>query len=175
MNFTLPTPQADNSWFDSWQTNNLMDSYGDAFTGGFSPDSYGALSDWGSLNLGGPATTFTGKLGEAWNGFTNKASQLGTSISNSRPVQSFLNMPGTEQLNAIAGGITALNGVWNGYNQNKMANKQFNFQKDVWNQQWGASKKQYNTGLEDRQRARVASNPNAYQSVGSYMDKYGLK
>ena len=32
-----------------------------------------------------------------------------------------------------------------------------------------------NTQMEDRQRARVASNPTAYQSVGDYMNKNGLK
>lgn len=153
----------------------FMPSYTNDFT--LTPD----LSSQGFASLGDIASTMgwgeaaRAGLGRVTTAVGDGLGQLGTTIGNSRPVQSFLNMPGTDQLNAIAGGITALNGVWNGYNQNKMAKKQFNFQKDVWNQQWGASKQQYNTGLEDRQRARVASNPNAYQSVSSYMDKYGLK
>ena len=32
-----------------------------------------------------------------------------------------------------------------------------------------------NSSLEDRQRARVASNAGAYQSVGDYMDKNGIR
>lgn len=39
---------------------------------------------------------------------------------------------------------------------------------------YGAQKKLTNANLEDRQRARVASNSGAYQSVGDYMAKNGL-
>lgn len=56
--------------------------------------------------------------------------------------------------------------------------KQFGLQKDALKQtkkefdmNWGAQQKSVNSSLEDRQRARVASNPGAYQSVGEYMDK----
>jgi len=40
---------------------------------------------------------------------------------------------------------------------------------------YDAQKQTTNTALEDRQRARVASNAGAYESVGSYMDKNGVK
>ncbi len=39
---------------------------------------------------------------------------------------------------------------------------------------WEAQKKTVNGTLEDRQRARVASNGTAYQSVGDYMSKNGI-
>lgn len=39
---------------------------------------------------------------------------------------------------------------------------------------FGAQKKLTNSRLEDRQRARIASNPSAYQSVGDYMNKNGI-
>lgn len=38
-----------------------------------------------------------------------------------------------------------------------------------------AQKTTTNTALEDRQRARVASNSGAYESVGSYLDRNGIK
>lgn len=59
--------------------------------------------------------------------------------------------------------------------------KQYGLQKDALKQSkkefemnWGAQQKATNSAMEDRQRARVASNPNAYQSVGDYMKKNGI-
>ena len=40
---------------------------------------------------------------------------------------------------------------------------------------FGAQRQSINTELEDRQRARVASNPNAYESVDTYMDKNRIR
>jgi len=40
---------------------------------------------------------------------------------------------------------------------------------------YDAQKTTTNSALEDRQRARVASNAGAYQSVGDYMDKNGIR
>lgn len=59
--------------------------------------------------------------------------------------------------------------------------KQYGLQKDALKQSkkefemnWGAQQKAVNSQMEDRQRARVASNPNAYQSVGDYMKQNGI-
>lgn len=59
-----------------------------------------------------------------------------------------------------------------------MAMKQYGLAKDQlaeskrqFNKNFEANRKSVNTRLEDRQAARVASNPNAYQSVGEYMNK----
>ena len=40
---------------------------------------------------------------------------------------------------------------------------------------YDAQKTTTNTALEDRQRARVASNAGAYKSVGDYMNEHGIK
>lgn len=40
---------------------------------------------------------------------------------------------------------------------------------------YGAQRDTLNTRMEDRQRARVASNPTAYQSVGDYMDQNRIR
>ncbi len=60
--------------------------------------------------------------------------------------------------------------------------KQYNLAKDTLNENkrqfglnWDAQKATVNSQLEDRQRARVASNPSAYQSVSAYMDQNRIK
>lgn len=176
------SPQTtDNSaWLmDSVYQPMLQSSMGEFTEGYVSPYSFTSASllpDYANMgNWGGPATTFSGKLVEGWNGLTNTVSNTASNIAASKPVQSFLNMPGTDQLNALAGVASSLNGIWNGYNQNRMMKDQFKFQKDAFNKQYQASVNQYNTQLEDRQRARVASNPNAYQSVSDYMAKNRVK
>ncbi|WNV46169.1 hypothetical protein [Pseudomonas phage PASB7] len=40
---------------------------------------------------------------------------------------------------------------------------------------YGAQRQSINTNLEDRQRARVASNPTAYESVDSYMERNRIR
>lgn len=65
--------------------------------------------------------------------------------------------------------------IWNAWQTNKMAKKQFDFQKQVYAQQYDAQRNMTNSRLEDRQRARVLSNPNAYRSIDSYMSQYGVK
>jgi membrane protease subunit (stomatin/prohibitin family) len=47
--------------------------------------------------------------------------------------------------------------------------------KRQYNQDYQINKQLTNSRLEDRQRARVASNAGAYQSVGDYMNQYGVK
>lgn len=74
--------------------------------------------------------------------------------------------------------LQAASGLFNAY----MGMKQYGLYKD----QLQESKKQFalnydaqrqttNSALEDRQRARVASNAGAYQSVGEYMDQNGIR
>lgn len=74
-------------------------------------------------------------------------------------------------------GLSGLSGLLNGYlgwqNMNTAKAQATNAQNN-WNKQWDANVKTTNASLEDRQRARLASNPNAYESVDSYMKKYGI-
>ena len=62
-----------------------------------------------------------------------------------------------------------------GMQQYGMAKKAFKEGQRQYNQDYAAQKKLTNANLEDRQRARVASNSGAYQSVSEYMDKHGIK
>lgn len=63
-----------------------------------------------------------------------------------------------------------------------MGMKQYGLAKDTlannkqqFQMQYDAQKQMTNSNLEDRQRARVASNPGAYQSPSAYMSQYGVK
>lgn len=74
--------------------------------------------------------------------------------------------------------LQAAQGLMNGYMGMKQYNlykDQFRSQKDQFERNWSAQKSTVNSQLEDRQRARVASNPGAYQSVGAYMAQNGIK
>lgn len=72
----------------------------------------------------------------------------------------------------------ALQGIANAY----LGLKQYGIAKDTLNENkrqfqlnYDAQKSTTNSALEDRQRARVAANPGAYQSVGDYMKKNGIR
>lgn len=61
--------------------------------------------------------------------------------------------------------------AWLGMQQLGLAKDTLSFNKDQFNKNFGAQQKTTNARLEDRQRARVASNAGAYQSVGDYMQQ----
>ena len=81
----------------------------------------------------------------------------------------------SDLLKAGTGLITGGLGAWNGMNQNKLMRQNMNQQAGQFREQMDLSKQSLNRNIEDRQRARVASNPQAYESVDSYMKKYGVK
>jgi len=74
--------------------------------------------------------------------------------------------------------LGAVSGIANTY----MGMKQYGLAKDQlkegqrqYDKNYAAQKTTTNASLEDRQAARVASNPGGYESVGSYMNKNGIK
>jgi hypothetical protein len=69
----------------------------------------------------------------------------------------------------------AIFGAYQGMQAQKMAQQQFKEGKRQFDLNYGAQRQGINTELEDRQRARVAANPGAYQSVSEYMDKNRIK
>ena len=69
-------------------------------------------------------------------------------------------------------------GLFNGYlgmQQLGMAKKAFGENQRQFNLNFDAQKRTTNAALADRQRARLASNPGAYQSEYDYMNQYGVK
>ena len=71
----------------------------------------------------------------------------------------------------IASGLAS---AWMGMQQYGLAKDTLQANKDQFNKNYAAQKQTTNASLEDRQRARVASNPGAYQSVGTYMQQNGI-
>ncbi len=125
------------------------------------------------------------------NGYTQPAAPITTAAV--KPVSQILPNGGKSMWDGFLGttdknglrtdgwGMTALSaatGLFNGYmgmKQYGLAKDQLNFQKDAFYKNYEAQKSSINSSLEDRQRARVASNSSAYQSVGDYMNKFGVK
>lgn len=66
-------------------------------------------------------------------------------------------------------------GAFNAYNQNKLAKRQFAFEKDAFNRNFDAQKNITNSQLEDRARARYLVDPVNSMSVSEYMAKFGVK
>jgi len=69
------------------------------------------------------------------------------------------------------GAAGALMNAVMGSKQLKVAKDSLSESKRQFDMNYGAQRQTVNTRLEDRQRARVASNAGAYESVGTYMDK----
>lgn len=106
--------------------------------------------------------------------------QLGTDITgsgaNQAPAATDINTGANSALNfnnvmasidAISKGI----GAYTGLRQLSLAKDSFNFNKGLAQTNLSNQAQTVNTQLEDRQRARIASNPNAYQSLSEYMSK----
>lgn len=67
--------------------------------------------------------------------------------------------------------ISGLGGAYMNMKNYGLQKDALNFSRDSFNKNYEAQKTTTNASLEDRQRARVASNANAYESVGDYMNK----
>lgn len=123
---------------------------------GVAPDS---MAKWGSslsnnqiadqFNFGNTPTP--GGSGGGWNWFDTRDQKgmLGTAI----------------------GGAQALGNLYMGMQQYNLAKETLAANKEQFAKNYEAQKTTTNTALEDRQRARVASNAGAYQSVSDYMNK----
>ena len=75
---------------------------------------------------------------------------------------------------ASLGLLQGLGSAYTGFELNSRAKDQLAFNKNAFEKNYAANRQSMNTRLEDRQRARVASNAGAYQSVGDYMAKNGI-
>lgn len=96
----------------------------------------------------------------SWNGFAGGKNADGTSTNGWG--------------GAAMGLLQGLMSFGVGRDQFNLAKDQLQFSKDAFNKNYTAQAKMTNSTLEDRQRARVAANPGAYQSVGDYMAKNGI-
>jgi hypothetical protein len=75
----------------------------------------------------------------------------------------------------ILQGAGALGNVWMGMKNYGLAKDSLKEGKRQFNMNYGAQRDSTNTLMEDRQNARVASNPNFYESTATYMDKNRIR
>lgn len=84
---------------------------------------------------------------------------------------------GNTSVGMLTGGLGAAGSILNGYlglQQLQVAKDNLAFQKDSFNKNFAAQSKLTNSQLEDRQRSRNQDSPGNYESVSSYMSKYGV-
>lgn len=98
--------------------------------------------------------------------FNQNAMFGGTNLAN--------NMKTTGWVSPALGVASGLASTYLGYKQYQVAKDTLEQNKRAFNLNFEAQKKTTNAALSDRQAARVASNPTAYQSVGDYMKQYGI-
>lgn len=146
-----------------------MFNYGKAPTSPFTgqPDLLASImpNTLQGMDLGG-STNATGNMFNGLSGWLEDSGFLGRTLGDGTKVQGWGGA-------AIGLGQGLLNG-WMGMKNLGLMKDQLNFSKEQYRNNYEAQKKTTNSALEDRQRARVASNPGAYQSVGDYMKGYGI-
>lgn len=119
------------------------------------------------FDLGGMASSYTPKLA----GITPDRSFMDGLLGGKNPDGTSFNGWGGMAMGALQG----LGSAYMGMKQYGLAKDQLAFSKSAFERNFNAQKTLTNSSLEDRQRARVASNPGAYQSVGEYMSKNGVQ
>ena len=84
-------------------------------------------------------------------------------------------MTGKQKFDTIGGAIKDIYGIYNGHQQIKNAKNTLNFNKQAWQKNFDAQAKMTNSQLADRQARRYYEDSKNTQSVGDYMNKYGVK
>lgn len=143
---------------------------------------YSGMSNWGNgsnlgLNLAG--YTPSALLTDALPGAGISGIGLGGTAGNASNGGFLGGMIGTKETPgwgglALGGASALLSGIM-GFKQLGLAKKSLAENKRQFNLNFDAQRRTTNSMLEDRQRARVASNPGAYQSVGDYMNQNGVR
>jgi hypothetical protein len=113
-----------------------------------------------------PALGESGAGGGGFSDWFNNSGILGSKLTDGTQVQGW----GMPALN-VASGLT---NAYFGLQQYNLAKDTLNQNKKQFQLNFDAQRKTTNASLADRQNARVASNPGAYQSVSDYMGKYGI-
>ena len=133
-------------------------------------DAYGGMASWGNT----PAAGATGAINTSQFMSPQMLANYAAPTGIADKLRDFNSQYGS----TITGGLQAASGLWGAYNgmqQTKLAKQQMANSLNQWNKSYANQVSSYNTRLEDRQRARVGSNPNAYESVDSYMQKNRIK
>lgn len=135
--------------------------------GDTTPMDFGGYADFASMTDGSGSNLFSSQL----DGFQPTWGQRFMTGLND------LGQAGASNMGALNAGLSAITGLANVYNGRKqmgLFERQLNQQRDQWERNYAAQVNDVNERREDRQRMRVAANPNA-ESVSSYMNRWSLK
>lgn len=133
--------------------------------------------------MGDSMSWLSSLFGGAGNGATTSGlttpMQAGVDITgngnNAFQVPGVANQPsGLATLSSGVNALQSLASIYLGFQNANTAKNQAAQAQQNWDTQWAANVKTTNASLADRQAARVASNSKAYDSVDSYMSKYGI-
>lgn len=133
----------------------MFPSLNDQYTGGQNGQQGSMFENFPTLGDGWGATTQAAPA----SGFEQLFSQSG--------------MFGANNLKIGVGAAKVLGNLWNSYQSQKLAKESLNFQKDAYNKNLSNQTQSYNTALEDRVRARYATEGRSGEAQG-YIDKNRL-
>lgn len=144
-----------------------------ASTPDMTPNTNGGLDYQSLLNFGGQSGD-AGGLGGKGVGILDGEGSLGTSgIFN---MKSFLGDATSKGWGGLAlGAAGGAANLFMGMQQYGMAKDALSQAKDQFNKNYAAQQTTTNSALSDRQNARNAANPGAYQSTADYMAQNGIK
>lgn len=130
----------------------------------------GSSPSTSSYNLGG--SNPTGNL--SFEGFMPSSSTTGTlqtfnsgtsNLPEADDAGSGFSLESLGSIGGLANVLAGLGNAWNGFQQQKLAKKSLNFQKDAFNRTFANNNKVYNQNMEDVLRARSAQTGNNYDKV----------
>ena len=140
----------------------------------------GASDQCAAPSLGSISAFFQKNTPELYNKFSNTfggadadvaaVGKFGDSMGNA-----WGGMTGKQKFDTIGGAIKDIYGIYNGHQQIKNAKNTLNFNKQAWQKNFDAQAKMTNSQLADRQARRYYEDSKNTQSVGDYMNKYGVK
>ena len=151
-------------------TNNpLINNYSmpltDSYDLGFSPTGNVGSAFKGWMNGETSGMDFAGLLGD-------KAKTMGSNLLNSDFVnENHNNLSAQNQFGNLWGGLQALAGLYSGFKQTRLADKQFGMQRDAWNKSWDANKKQINEAVSTRAGLKFGDNS---EKRAEYTKKYSV-
>lgn len=162
MNWGMPAPALPAD-FASMGTYGAMPAvdYGLNYSGGTSGTGFTA----GNASL--PALNLSGSIPSGGSNWFRDSGFLGQKNADGTMTQGWGGM--------ALGGAQALGSLYMGMQQYNLAKDTLANNKAQFERNFAAQKATTNASLEDRQRARVASNAGAYQSVGDYMNQNGVR
>ena len=89
----------------------------------------------------------------------SRAKTMGSNLINSDFInENHNNLSAQNQFGNLWGGLQALTGMYSGFKQARLADKQFGMQRDAWNKSWDANKKQINEAVSTRAGLKFGDN-----------------